>query len=76
MDFHLAEAEFARTVLSRGERRVVVSDHSKFDRTALVKVCDFSDIDLLITDRLASDAITEALARSGTELSVVPDIQP
>jgi DeoR family glycerol-3-phosphate regulon repressor len=76
MDFHLAEAEFARTVLSRGERRVVVSDHSKFDRTALVKVCDFSNIDVLVTDRLASDAITEALARSGTELSVVPDIQP
>ena len=74
MDFHLAEAEFARTVLRRGERRMVVSDHSKFDRTALVKVCDFSDIDLLITDRLPSSAITEALARSGTELSVVPAI--
>jgi DeoR family glycerol-3-phosphate regulon repressor len=74
MDFHLAEAEFARTVLARGERRVVVSDHTKFNRTALVKVCDFSDIDLIVTDRLPSDEITEALARSGTELSVVPAI--
>jgi DeoR family glycerol-3-phosphate regulon repressor len=74
MDFHLAEAEFARTVLKRGKRRMVVSDHTKFDRTALVKVCDFADIDLLITDRLPSNEITEALARSGTELSVVPAI--
>ncbi len=74
MDFNMPEAEFARTVLRRGEHRVVVSDHTKFDRTALVKVCDFSDIDLIVTDRLPSDEITAALARSGTELSVVPAI--
>jgi len=74
MDFHLAEAEFARMVLKSAERRVVVSDHSKFDRTALIKVCDFSDIHLLVTDRLPPPEITDALARSGTELSVVPAI--
>ena len=74
MDFHLAEAEFARTVLNSGEKRVVVSDHSKFDRTALVKVCDFSGIDLLVTDQLPPPDITDALTRSGTELTVVPAI--
>jgi DeoR family glycerol-3-phosphate regulon repressor len=74
MDFHLAEAEFARMVLKSGERRVVVSDHSKFDRTALIKVCGFSDIDLLVTDRLPPPDIVDTLTRSGAELSVVPAI--
>lgn len=76
MDFHLAEAEFARTVLRRGERRMVVSDHSKFNRTALVTVCDFGGFDLLVTDRPPPADIAEALARSATELAVVAAATP
>jgi DeoR family glycerol-3-phosphate regulon repressor len=45
MDSHLAEAEFARMVLSRGENRIMLSDSSKFGRTALIKVCDYDGID-------------------------------
>ncbi len=35
MDYRLAEAEFARIVLTRGETRLVLTDGSKFDRQAL-----------------------------------------
>jgi DeoR family transcriptional regulator, glycerol-3-phosphate regulon repressor len=43
-DFHWEEAEFARTILSRGEKRMVVTDSSKFNRSALVNVCAFSEL--------------------------------
>ena len=68
MDYSLAEAEFARTVLSRGENRAIVTDHSKFGRTALVKVCDFSALDTVITDRPPPAELGDALARDGVEL--------
>jgi DeoR family glycerol-3-phosphate regulon repressor len=35
----------------RGARAVVVTDHSKFGRHGLVKVCDFSVLGELVTDR-------------------------
>lgn len=50
MDYHLAEAEFARRVLESGQERLVITDHSKFNRAALVRVAGFGDFDLLVTD--------------------------
>lgn len=66
MDYHLAEAEFARTVLARGHQSIVITDHTKFDSTALVKVCDFDDFDILITDQYPQHDIAERLLKSGT----------
>lgn len=50
-DFFLAEAEFARMVLSRGERRIILTDSSKFGRCALIRVCNFEQIDCIVTER-------------------------
>jgi DeoR family glycerol-3-phosphate regulon repressor len=72
MDFHLAEAEFARTVLACGERRLIITDHTKFDRTALVKVCDFGEFDLLVSDRLPPAAIQDCLKSAGTAVELAP----
>jgi DeoR family glycerol-3-phosphate regulon repressor len=72
MDFHLAEAEFARTVLACGERRLIITDHTKFDRTALVKVCDFGEFDLLVSDRLPPGAIQDCLKSAGTAVELAP----
>jgi len=68
MDFELHEAEFARAVLSRGERRIVVSDHTKFGRRGLIAVCPLSGIDLLVADRAPPPDIAAALAEAGAEL--------
>ncbi len=71
MDHQLAEAEFARTVLSCGQKRIVITDHTKFTRTALVKACDFSEFDLLVTDRSPPPAILSALEEASTEFVAV-----
>ncbi|MCC2113622.1 MAG: DeoR/GlpR transcriptional regulator [Hyphomicrobiales bacterium] len=70
MDYHLAEAEFARTVLGCGERRLVITDHTKFNRTALVRVAGFEDIDRLVTDRPPPPEIAERLESAGTVVDV------
>lgn len=68
MDYLLAEAEFARTVLGRGDKRVIITDQSKFSRSALVKVCDFGDFDMLITDKAPPPPIANPLAEAGVNI--------
>ncbi|MBZ9678176.1 DeoR/GlpR family DNA-binding transcription regulator [Mesorhizobium sp. ES1-1] len=71
MDYDLEEAEFARMVLSRGQRSVVVTDHSKFGRQGLVRVCGFDGFSELATDRPPPRDIAAALAQAGARLSMV-----
>ena len=68
MDHDLAEAEFARMVLSRGQRSVVITDHTKFGRHGLVRVCGFAGISELATDWPPAADIADALALTGTRL--------
>ena len=70
MDSRLAEAEFARMVLSRGENRIMLSDSSKFGRTALIKVCDYDGIDRLVTEAAPPPALAAALASAGVSVDV------
>ncbi|MFZ8940652.1 MAG: DeoR/GlpR family DNA-binding transcription regulator [Gemmobacter sp.] len=70
MDFDLHEAEFARIVLARGERRVVVSDASKFGGRGFVRVCGFDALDAVVTDRAPPPAIGAAVAAAGARIVV------
>lgn len=70
MDYHLAEAEFARRVLESGQRRLVITDHSKFNRAALVRVAGFGDFDLLVTDQPPPADLAERLAAGGAAWEV------
>lgn len=70
MDHHLAEAEFARQVLRCGQRRIVITDASKFSRTALVRVCGFDELDLLVCDEQPPAPIRERLAAAGARFEV------
>jgi DeoR family glycerol-3-phosphate regulon repressor len=69
-DDYLAEAEFARMVLSCGERRYVLADASKFGRTALIKVCSFSGIDVIVSDQPPPPPVAAALAAAGVRFEV------
>lgn len=69
-DAYLDEAEFARMLLSRGERRYILTDSSKFGRKALIKVCEFSRIDCIVTDRPPPPDIIAALAEANVRCDV------
>ncbi|MGH6859726.1 MAG: DeoR/GlpR family DNA-binding transcription regulator [Phyllobacterium sp.] len=72
MDFDPDEAEFARMVLSRGERSVALTDATKFGRRGLVQVCNFSGFGELVTDREPPADLLAALHEAGTAITVVP----
>ena len=73
MDAELSESDLARMVLSRADHRVILSDSSKFGKTALVKVCEFTDINRLITDASPDAALSAALADAGVTVNIVTE---
>lgn len=70
MDYILEEAEFARVVLSRGIRKIVATDHTKFGRQGLVQVCGFDMFGELFTDLPPPDDIAAAIEANGARLVV------
>ncbi len=64
-DFHLAEAEFARAMIERAERVVVLADHSKLGQTSRIQVCGCAGIDLLVTDRKAGSGALADMRANG-----------
>jgi len=57
-------------VLSRGQRSLVVTDHTKFGRQGLVQVCGFDGFSELATDRAPPHDVAAALAQAGARLSI------
>ena len=74
MDYDLDEAEFARVVLARGQRSVVITDHTKFGRQGLVQVCDFAGFSELVTDIMPPDDVVTAMEAGGAKLTVAAAI--
>ena len=70
MDYDLEEAEFARMVLSRGSRTIVVTDHTKFGRQGLVQVCALDGFNEIVTDRAPPRDIAAALEKVGAILTI------
>ena len=68
MDFDLQEAEFARAVLACGARRIVATDATKFGRRGLIRVTDFAQVDVLVTDRAPPADLAAALLAAGTQV--------
>lgn len=48
-----------KAIISSSETKILVCDHSKFDKTAMEKICDLSDIDIIVTDSGISEEIYE-----------------
>lgn len=74
MDFDLEEAEFARLVLSCGERKAVVTDYSKFGRRGLIAVTGLEEIGELVTDSAPPHPIAAALKSAGASLTIAEEI--
>jgi DeoR family transcriptional regulator, fructose operon transcriptional repressor len=70
-NFHLAEAEFARALIERAERVVLLADHSKMNTIARVHVCDCDRIDVLVTDRKTSDGVLAQFRDHGVRETLV-----
>ncbi|MBT6069819.1 MAG: DeoR/GlpR transcriptional regulator, partial [Proteobacteria bacterium] len=68
LDFHLCEAEFSRAAISQARKSCFVTDSSKFDSDALVKVCGLDDVDIVVTEAQPPASFREACQLSETRL--------
>ncbi len=68
LDFDVREVSVARAILRNARTRILVCDSQKFERTAPVRVCDISEIDYFVTDRLPSREFQTACEKGGTTI--------
>jgi DeoR/GlpR family transcriptional regulator of sugar metabolism len=65
MDSDLDEAQVARAMYTHARSTVVVAASSKFGRRAVHRVCRFQEVDILVTDQLATGALASLLHDAG-----------
>jgi DeoR family transcriptional regulator, glycerol-3-phosphate regulon repressor len=70
MDMAFEEAELGRMAVSRADNRIILSDSTKFGRTALVKVCNYTDVSRVITDAEPPPDLLAALQKAGVVVTV------
>lgn len=68
-----SDTEAARLKLlaiSQSRCVILLADHTKFDKMSFVKICDFSKIDILITDKPLSEDWMKMLSNQSVEVRV------
>ncbi|PTX54815.1 DeoR family transcriptional regulator [Litoreibacter ponti] len=68
LDFDLQEVDVSQTILDRARQSYLVSDASKFSRTAPVKIASLEHIDRFYTDSALPASLQEACSGWGTDL--------
>ena len=68
---NLDEVAIKQAMLQAGQHRVVVADSSKFEVTALARVCTLQEVDLLITDTGISEELLKTLREMDVAVMVV-----
>lgn len=54
-DYHVGDSEVRRLMMKKAKENFALADHTKFNVTAFMKVCNLNDIDMVITDSGISD---------------------
>ena len=68
---HEDEARVNRQIVARAERLMVVTDSSKFNKSAFANIAPLSEIDIVITDSGISRAVIEIMRDNDVELVIV-----
>ncbi len=64
----LVQAE--QQMMAQSQKTVLLMDSSKFGQQALVKLCDLSKIDVIVTDSMPAPAFEKEIADAGCQLIV------
>ncbi|MDO8359570.1 MAG: DeoR/GlpR family DNA-binding transcription regulator [Devosia sp.] len=68
LDFDYREVKVAQAIIANARHVILVSDSTKFDRTAPVRIAHLSQVDSFITDRCPLESIRRICAESDVEL--------
>ncbi|WP_164667729.1 DeoR/GlpR family DNA-binding transcription regulator [Virgibacillus doumboii] len=67
-DYGIGEVQVKKKMLEVAQDCVVLADSSKFDVISLVKVCDYNQINRIVTDGMISENIVEKYQQNGIEI--------
>lgn len=73
LDYDYREVRVAETIIANSRQVLLVADHSKFGRNALVRLSHLSEIDALFTDQPVPEDMARILAESNTAVYVTED---
>ena len=69
-DYIVEEIEIKKQMIRRAKKRIILADHKKFNRLAPIKICDLSDIDIIITSEGLEEEIKQKYKDFGIEIIV------
>ncbi|PJG86079.1 DeoR/GlpR family transcriptional regulator [Conservatibacter flavescens] len=72
LDYDYHEVQVKRTILDNSRTKLLVSDHSKFSRHAIVRLGSVADVDYFFTDALPPPPVMDVIARNNVELRICP----
>lgn len=70
LDYDLAEVRVSKTIIQQARQCYLVTDRSKLDRSAPVRLASLSAIDTIFTDAPLPEALVEKCRDWGTEINV------
>ncbi|WDP93343.1 MAG: DeoR/GlpR transcriptional regulator [Desulfobacter sp.] len=68
LDYDFMEVDVARAIMDNAGKVILVADHSKFNRSAMVKLGNIAEIHTLVTDREPPPTVTAVMKKSGVNL--------
>ncbi|HEU5139346.1 MAG TPA: DeoR/GlpR family DNA-binding transcription regulator [Bacillales bacterium] len=66
------EAATKRAMIHSAREVILTADHSKFGKISLVKVCDFADLDVILTDSDLPEEYAEVFEQNAVEMILSP----
>lgn len=71
-DFRMEELGIINAMIRSAQKKVIVADHSKFDRIACMNVCPLNAIDCILTDTGLEETKVRKYRMAGTEIVQMP----
>lgn len=72
LDFDYREVRVAQAIIRNARRVFLAADHSKFGRSAMVRLDDIGAVDSLFTDQAPPEPLAEALRAQDVALHIAP----
>ena len=73
LDFDYREVRVAKAIIGNARRVMLVADLIKFERSAPVRICSLSEMDVFVTDRTPPEAIVNFCRENNVEMQVADD---
>ena len=71
--FDMMENDLRKIMIEQSDIKIVLADHTKFERVATASVCPIKDIDYLITDNKAPKDMLDKIVELGVKLIIAED---